>query len=388
MTRPSTQPSWRHSRPNRHSSAPTSTRPRPRLDPSPPTRRRSHSPRPNWARRVNGSSATGATGCTPRPARRPRCAPSWRRCSTRSSARRRTTAGSNPRWSRWSRSRHAWPRSVTASGENATRPRRRASRWQPPWCAPTPSSRRSRSRWRRPSAPTWTPPRSTIAGPPGPRRSHLALDEARQRAGADHLSDLDGVVGTLLDVVDVDPGWEAAFEAAVADALGAVVVDSPTVARQCARLSVVGRAGRLGAGARRRVALDATAAHRRAGPTARDVDPTRRRRVARSDAGLRSVRGRVVGPRARRGHRAPGCGRGDPRGRPVRCLRMAPRSGFLWRHRRRARRGAREGRGRGASPPRDRARREPGARRRRGGPSCRGRRHRATGIGSRSDSAP
>jgi chromosome segregation protein len=60
----------------------------------------------------------------------------------------------------------------------------------------------------------------------------LALDEARQRAGADHLSDLDGVVGTLLDVVDVDPGWEAAFEAAVADALGAVVVDSATVARR------------------------------------------------------------------------------------------------------------------------------------------------------------
>ncbi len=52
----------------------------------------------------------------------------------------------------------------------------------------------------------------------------LALDEARQRAGAERLSGLDGVLGTLLDLVDVDPGWEEAFEAAAGEALGAVVV--------------------------------------------------------------------------------------------------------------------------------------------------------------------
>jgi chromosome segregation protein len=52
----------------------------------------------------------------------------------------------------------------------------------------------------------------------------LALDEARARAGAERLVGIDGVLGTLLDLVDVDPGWEAAFEAAVGPALGAVVV--------------------------------------------------------------------------------------------------------------------------------------------------------------------
>jgi chromosome segregation protein len=52
----------------------------------------------------------------------------------------------------------------------------------------------------------------------------LALDEARARAGAERLAGVEGVVGTLLDLVHVDEGWEAAFEAAVGPALGAVVV--------------------------------------------------------------------------------------------------------------------------------------------------------------------
>src|SRR5690606_26823268 len=59
----------------------------------------------------------------------------------------------------------------------------------------------------------------------------LALDEARARAGAERLADVDGVVGTLLDLVDVDPGWEGAFEAAAGEALGAVVVDGVDAAR-------------------------------------------------------------------------------------------------------------------------------------------------------------
>jgi chromosome segregation protein len=52
----------------------------------------------------------------------------------------------------------------------------------------------------------------------------LALDEARQRAGVEELTGLDGVLGTLLELVEVDEGWEDAFEAAAGDALGAVVV--------------------------------------------------------------------------------------------------------------------------------------------------------------------
>jgi chromosome segregation protein len=58
-----------------------------------------------------------------------------------------------------------------------------------------------------------------------------ALDEARNRAGAKRLAGIDGLVGTLLDLVDIDPGWEAAVEAALGEAIGAVVVRDATVAR-------------------------------------------------------------------------------------------------------------------------------------------------------------
>ncbi|MGI8793089.1 MAG: chromosome segregation protein SMC, partial [Acidimicrobiales bacterium] len=60
----------------------------------------------------------------------------------------------------------------------------------------------------------------------------LALDEARARAGAERLADVDGVVGTLLDLVDIDEGWEAAFEAAAGEAIAAVVVDSVEAGRR------------------------------------------------------------------------------------------------------------------------------------------------------------
>lgn len=53
----------------------------------------------------------------------------------------------------------------------------------------------------------------------------VALDEARTRAGAEKLSGVDGVLGTLLDLVEIDEGWELAFEAAVGPAMTAVVVD-------------------------------------------------------------------------------------------------------------------------------------------------------------------
>jgi chromosome segregation protein len=60
----------------------------------------------------------------------------------------------------------------------------------------------------------------------------LALDEARARAGAEKLSGVDGVLGTLLDLVEVDEGWEAAFEAAAGEALAAVVVDGVDAGRR------------------------------------------------------------------------------------------------------------------------------------------------------------
>ncbi|MEZ5245134.1 MAG: chromosome segregation protein SMC [Acidimicrobiales bacterium] len=60
----------------------------------------------------------------------------------------------------------------------------------------------------------------------------LALDEARAQAGAARLAEVDGVLGTLLDLVAVDEGWEIAFESAVGEALGAVIVRDPDTARR------------------------------------------------------------------------------------------------------------------------------------------------------------
>ncbi len=70
-----------------------------------------------------------------------------------------------------------------------------------------------------------------------------ALDAARARAGAAKLRQLDGVVGTLLDAIRIDPGWEAAFEAAAGEALTAVVVADVDVARAALELLAGGGQG-------------------------------------------------------------------------------------------------------------------------------------------------
>ena len=59
-----------------------------------------------------------------------------------------------------------------------------------------------------------------------------ALDAAHARAGSDHLSGLDGALGPLLDLVEIDTGWEAAVEAALGEALAAVVVADADSARR------------------------------------------------------------------------------------------------------------------------------------------------------------
>jgi chromosome segregation protein len=71
-----------------------------------------------------------------------------------------------------------------------------------------------------------------------------ALDEARARAGASRLAGLDGLVGTIFELVSVEEGWEAAFEAAVGEAAAAVLVDGPDAARAAlARLHEDGAGG-------------------------------------------------------------------------------------------------------------------------------------------------
>jgi chromosome segregation protein len=60
----------------------------------------------------------------------------------------------------------------------------------------------------------------------------LALDAAHERAGAERLADVDGVLGTLLDLVEIDSGWQPAVEAALGEALTAVVVDGADAGRR------------------------------------------------------------------------------------------------------------------------------------------------------------
>jgi chromosome segregation protein len=63
----------------------------------------------------------------------------------------------------------------------------------------------------------------------------MALDAVHARAGAERLAGVDGVLGTLLDLVEIDQGWESAVEAALGEALSAVVVDSTISAKQALR---------------------------------------------------------------------------------------------------------------------------------------------------------
>jgi len=71
-----------------------------------------------------------------------------------------------------------------------------------------------------------------------------ALDEARARAGARRLAEVDGVIGALLELVDVDDGFEGAFEAAAGGALSAVLMAGEGVARKAvAHLARQGASG-------------------------------------------------------------------------------------------------------------------------------------------------
>lgn len=72
-------------------------------------------------------------------------------------------------------------------------------------------------------------------------------------AEADRLSRVEGALGALADLVEVDPGWERAFEAAVGSTASALVLDSADAARRALSQA---RNERLGA---KLVALGASA---------------------------------------------------------------------------------------------------------------------------------
>ncbi len=72
-----------------------------------------------------------------------------------------------------------------------------------------------------------------------------ALQEVLGSGGKDLLRDVDGVVGALVDLVEIDEGWEAAFEAAAGASVAAVVVEGKEAAREA--LSRLRREGITGA---------------------------------------------------------------------------------------------------------------------------------------------
>jgi chromosome segregation protein len=57
-----------------------------------------------------------------------------------------------------------------------------------------------------------------------------ALDEARARAGARRLASVSGMLGALVELVHIDEGYEAAFEAAAGEALSAVLMEGEQAA--------------------------------------------------------------------------------------------------------------------------------------------------------------
>ena len=73
----------------------------------------------------------------------------------------------------------------------------------------------------------------------------LAMGDMRARSGMEVLTGSTGVLGALGDLVTVEEGWEAAFEAAAGDALAAAVLDSPAAARPA--LEALVRANTAGA---------------------------------------------------------------------------------------------------------------------------------------------
>jgi chromosome segregation protein len=136
-----------------------------------------------------------------------RCAPRSSRAGPRAARARRAALANSPSAHRRPRRRGRPPARRAGRAAEAEEPlvarldaaeqRRLAAE------AVWPSAESSAGATPRPSATRWEARAEALA---------LALDEARAAAGAERLADVAGVVGTLLDVVEVDPGWEAAFE--------------------------------------------------------------------------------------------------------------------------------------------------------------------------------
>ena len=59
-----------------------------------------------------------------------------------------------------------------------------------------------------------------------------AVSSSRARIGAEHLAQVEGVVGALVDLLEIDAGWDAAVKASLGEALAAIVVSGSASARR------------------------------------------------------------------------------------------------------------------------------------------------------------
>ena len=79
-----------------------------------------------------------------------------------------------------------------------------------------------------------------------------ALRDLEGAGGREILSDVDGVIGALADIIEIDAGWEAAFDAAAGASMAAVVVSGRVAAHEALdRLHRQGATGALLAAGRR-----------------------------------------------------------------------------------------------------------------------------------------
>ena len=92
------------------------------------------------------------------------------------------------------------------------------------------STARRRSRPRR--RPTGRPRPAPRRGRPASRRSPRPWTPPGRRRAPSTSANVDGVLGSLLDLVEIERGWEAAVEAALGEALASVVVADAGVARR------------------------------------------------------------------------------------------------------------------------------------------------------------
>jgi chromosome segregation protein len=121
-----------------------------------------------------------------------------------------------------------------------------------------------------------------------------ALSDLQGAGGRELLREVDGVVGSLVDLVEIDEGWDSAFEAAAGAGVAAVVVDGRRSAQ--AALATLRERGVTGAVLAPRDSSGAAAAGARDLPAGSSAQPVRAHvRARRGGAVAESVLDALVG---------------------------------------------------------------------------------------------